>query len=227
MRGNVLPLGYPINEVFPTIQGEGRWTGTPSLFIRFQGCPVGCPWCDTKHTWAVEDQHRVAIGDLLLKDKAAPTWASLTMRDLQTLMGSAEPVKHAVITGGEPCLHDLDQLTTAIVQAGWTPQVETSGTQPIRVHRSTWVTVSPKIGMPGGLEVREASIARANEIKFPVGRIEDIIRLQERVLPHATTDLVWLQPISMSEKATKLCIDQALCHGYNVSIQTHRYAGVR
>ena len=40
-----------INEIFDTIQGEAYFTGTPATFIRLQGCPVGCAWCDTKHTW--------------------------------------------------------------------------------------------------------------------------------------------------------------------------------
>ncbi len=43
-----------VNEIFETIQGEATYTGTPAVFVRLQGCPVGCPWCDTKHTWDVE-----------------------------------------------------------------------------------------------------------------------------------------------------------------------------
>ena len=44
-------MQYPINEMFQTLQGEGYFTGVPAIFIRLQGCPVGCAWCDTKHTW--------------------------------------------------------------------------------------------------------------------------------------------------------------------------------
>ena len=44
-----------INEMFETIQGEGAHTGIPSIFVRLQGCPVGCPWCDTKHTWTLDN----------------------------------------------------------------------------------------------------------------------------------------------------------------------------
>ncbi len=44
-------MQYPINEMFQTLQGEGYFTGVPAIFIRLQGCPVGCSWCDTKHTW--------------------------------------------------------------------------------------------------------------------------------------------------------------------------------
>ena len=44
-------MQYPINEMFQTLQGEGYFTGVPAIFIRLQGCPVGCAWCDTKHTY--------------------------------------------------------------------------------------------------------------------------------------------------------------------------------
>ena len=50
----------PINEVYWTIQGEGVHTGVPALFVRMQGCAVGCPWCDTKHTWKFNESRKQA-----------------------------------------------------------------------------------------------------------------------------------------------------------------------
>ena len=56
-------MQYPINEMFQTLQGEGYFTGVPAIFIRLQGCPVGCAWCDTKHTWdKLADRHHRASG---------------------------------------------------------------------------------------------------------------------------------------------------------------------
>ncbi|MGY8878270.1 MAG: 7-carboxy-7-deazaguanine synthase QueE, partial [Pseudoalteromonas sp.] len=52
---------YKINEVFETIQGEASFTGTPSIFLRLQGCPVGCSWCDTKQTWDVDNVYKVSL----------------------------------------------------------------------------------------------------------------------------------------------------------------------
>lgn len=49
-------MQYPINEMFQTLQGEGYFTGVPAIFIRLQGCPVGCAQCDTKHTGKLEDR---------------------------------------------------------------------------------------------------------------------------------------------------------------------------
>ena len=52
---------HNINEIFETIQGEGHFTGIPSIFIRLQGCPVGCSWCDTKHSWFVNEENRIPL----------------------------------------------------------------------------------------------------------------------------------------------------------------------
>ena len=51
---------YPVNEIFQSIQGEGYFTGVPAIFVRLQGCPVGCAWCDTQHTWELAADKQVA-----------------------------------------------------------------------------------------------------------------------------------------------------------------------
>ena len=61
---------YKINELFETIQGEGSFTGQPSIFIRLQGCPVACSWCDTKHTWEINLDQQVSASDMLNKAQA-------------------------------------------------------------------------------------------------------------------------------------------------------------
>lgn len=55
-------MQYPINEMFQTLQGEGVYTGVPAIFIRLQGCPVGCSWCDTKHTWDKLANRETSLG---------------------------------------------------------------------------------------------------------------------------------------------------------------------
>ena len=63
-----------INEMFETIQGEGAHTGVPSIFVRLQGCPVGCPWCDTKHTWEIKADLSVAPQDVIAKSAESETY---------------------------------------------------------------------------------------------------------------------------------------------------------
>jgi 7-carboxy-7-deazaguanine synthase len=220
-----------VNEIFETIQGEAFFTGTPAIFVRVQGCPVGCPWCDTKHTWDLEGAPAISVEAMLAKHKDAPTHAVMKSAEIADLLTSSRfQARHVVITGGEPCLYDLGPLTFAISRAGMVAQVETSGTQPVAVSNKTWVTVSPKVDMPGGFDVLRQAINAASEIKMPIGKmtdiemLEDVLRMREKPCP------VWLQPLSMSEKATKLCVEQAIAHardGWRVSIQTHKLMGVR
>lgn len=215
----------PVNELFETIQGEARWTGTPSVFVRLQGCDVGCPWCDTKHTWVVSPVHAVGSDVVLAKtgDSAAFAWMTSTHVAKTVRLHRA---RHTVITGGEPAQYDLRELTGQLIDGhGHTVQIETSGTEEIRAHPRTWITVSPKIGMPGGKAVRQDAISRANEIKMPVGKQADVEKLL-LVLEEVRGD-VWLQPISQSERATAICVAAARQHGFKVSIQTHKLMGVR
>ncbi|EEG85757.1 hypothetical protein PROPEN_02565 [Proteus penneri ATCC 35198] len=145
-------MQYPINEVFQTLQGEGVFTGVPALFVRLQGCPVGCSWCDTKHTWEKEDEKKVLLGDIPIKTQESDTWGEASVAQILSLFQQqGYSAKHVVITGGEPCLYDLRPLTEGLEQAGFACQIETSGTHDILCSEKTWVTLSPKVGMKGGI----------------------------------------------------------------------------
>lgn len=221
-------MRYPVNEIFQTLQGEATFTGTPSVFVRLQGCDVGCPWCDTKHTWSTSDLLATSVHAMLDKQSDGETFAYMAVDVLVAHLLGAFTARHIVITGGEPCVHDLRPLTSALIDAGCAVQVETSGTEPILVAPETWVTVSPKIGMPGGKQVRLDAIERANEIKHPVGKAIDVERLQDLLVAAPRhPPIVWLQPLSQSQKATGVCIDEATENGWRVSLQTHKFAGVR
>lgn len=220
----------PVNEIFETIQGEATWTGTPAVFVRLQGCDVGCPWCDTKHTWKIDQDNESSLAAMISKEADGATFAKIPTDTLVKLICQYR-ARHIVITGGEPCMFDLTELTTGLIEAGKSVQIETSGTEPIKAHPLTWVTVSPKFGMPGGKKVLPESLARADEIKLPVGRPADIARFTSNWHELHDTSMikqpVWLQPLSASAKATALCVETATIMGWKVSIQTHKFIGVR
>ena len=204
---------YKLNEMFETIQGEGVFTGVPAVFVRLQECPVGCSWCDTKQTWYADENKQRQIGDILVKTEDSPTWcvaSAETIVEQYQLQGFN--AKHIVITGGEPAMYDLTELTGALIQAGYSVQLETSGTYPIRVAPETWVTVSPKVAMQGGKTVLIDALERANEIKHPVARERDIDNLQALLnrMQNKQSVLVCLQPISQQTRATQLCIDACI-----------------
>jgi 7-carboxy-7-deazaguanine synthase len=224
----------PVNELFETVQGEGFHTGTPAVFIRLQGCPVGCPWCDTKYTWAdPEIAREISAGDVVTKNLGEESFGWMSVSSMVELVSQYRS-KHVVITGGEPCLYDLLPLTTELIAAGKRVQIETSGTFAVQCDPGTWVTVSPKIGMPGGLELRDAALARADELKMPVGKPDDVVMLFELLdrcgkllTVRGGMERVYLQPLSLSRKATDLCVQSAIANGFKLSLQTHAMTGIR
>ena len=113
---------YRVNEIFYSLQGEGRWTGMPAVFIRFSGCNLRCPFCDTDFRAATE----MNLTDIL--------------REVRSLSGGCRRI---VVTGGEPAL----QLDAAIVETfhaeGYRIHVETNGTRCLP-EGVDWVTLSPK-----------------------------------------------------------------------------------
>lgn len=110
---------YKINEIFFSIQGEGSFAGTPAIFVRFSGCNLKCPWCDTKHeegTYYTKEELEAKVNEL------------------------AEEYVMVVLTGGEPTLQitEDEQLFADRFVA-----IETNGTNKVPTWVS-WITVSPK-----------------------------------------------------------------------------------
>jgi len=220
---------YPINEMFQTLQGEGFYTGAPAIFIRLQGCPVGCSWCDTKHTWEKYADQQQPLTNIVHKSAESEAWADASVEQLLAVIAEQSwTAKHIVITGGEPALYDLTPLTEQFEQQGFQCQIETSGTHPIQCSAATWVTVSPKVNMRGGYDVLNSALLRANEVKHPVGRQRDIDALDLLLsqVPPSTERIIALQPISCKKAATELCIATCIARNWRFSMQTHKYLNI-
>ena len=220
---------YPINEMFQTLQGEGFYTGAPAIFIRLQGCPVGCSWCDTKHTWEKYADKQQSLSAIVQKTAESEAWADASVEQLLAVVrDQGWTAKHIVITGGEPALYDLTALTEYFEQQGFQCQIETSGTHPIRCSAATWVTVSPKVNMRGGYDVLNSALLRANEVKHPVGRQRDIDALDLLLsqVPPSSQRIIALQPISCKKAATELCIATCIARNWRFSMQTHKYLNI-
>jgi len=219
---------YKINELFETIQGEGAFTGQPSIFLRLQGCPVACSWCDTKHTWEINLEDEVKQSAMLTKKVESPTWSALSVKDvLAVITEQGYQAKHIVITGGEPAMVDLQPLCEALEQQGFSCQLETSGTFELKVSDKCWVTVSPKVNMKGGYKILNAAMLRANEIKHPVATEQHVDDLKALLVEHNIVDTqVYLQPISQKERATTLAIKTCIENNWRLSVQVHKYLGI-
>lgn len=218
-----------INEMFETIQGEGAYTGIPSVFVRLQGCPVGCPWCDTKHTWTLDDALVTTAQTVIDKSQEDEHFFSADEAQLMALFAQQGYVaKHVVITGGEPCMYDLGPLTTHLHDNGYTTQIETSGTYEVLCDPRTYVTVSPKINMKGGMDVLKSALERANEIKHPIAMQKHIDELDSLLAQVSSLEgkQVCLQPISQQKRATELAVKTCIARNWRLSLQTHKYIGI-
>lgn len=197
-------ITYPIVETFHSVQGEGASTGVSAFFIRLAGCDVGCPWCDTKHSWN------------------ASRHPQRNLEDLSAEVRSANPAI-VVITGGEPLMHDLNPLTEAISQVNKRIHLETSGAYPLS-GKFDWVTFSPKRFKPPHPSI----YARADELKVVVVDAEDLkwAEMQASKVPEKT--LKYLQPEWSEKRSQNLAIEYVLQHPeWRISLQTHKFLGVR
>lgn len=131
---------YRVNEIFYTLQGEGAHSGIPAVFVRFSGCNLRCPWCDTEF------------------QSATPMTAEQIVAEAEELYDVPnERRKMVVLTGGEPSLQIDETLIDALHHAGFYICVETNGTHPLP-DGIDWITCSPKEGT-------KLALTQANEVK--------------------------------------------------------------
>jgi 7-carboxy-7-deazaguanine synthase len=215
---------YLVSDLYNSIQGEGCLVGLPMTILRLQGCPVGCPFCDTKYTWELTpEKERGSLSEIL---GANELWVKLTSFQIANhiSLGFSGP-KWVLLTGGEPAEQELGDLVAALHSIDRKTALETSGTALGFLEADfDWVCVSPKINMPGGKKVLAEAVRQADEIKYVIGRPKDLEMLEEflRVFPIKSNTQVCLQPMSLSKKATELCIKTCLERGWRLSVQTHR-----
>lgn len=220
-------IEYYVNDIYPTIQGEGVQAGMPMVMLRLHGCGVGCPWCDTKETWDFNPDLRVSgLDEIQGKDgkHALADGADIT----SYIANNFPSFKWVLLSGGEPADYPLASLVQHLHKAGYKVSLETSGTADGFIGAGIdWVTVSPKFDMPGGKEVLPETFRHADEIKHVVGKPADVLKI-ESVLKrnHIEGVIICLQPVSQSKKATEICLDACMTRGWRLSLQMHKYIDV-
>ncbi len=194
----------PIVETFHSIQGEGSWMGANAFFIRLAGCDVGCPWCDTKISWNVKRHPEIAIADLVIEAV------------------NAKPAI-VVITGGEPLMHDLTELTSQLKVRGLQIHLETSGSHPFS-GEFDWVTFSPKQFK----HPHDSIYEQVNELKVVIKNDMDLSWAEQNAIKIPVNADKYLQPEWETFNSKDLVLQYVLSHReWRVSIQTHKLLGVR
>jgi len=204
MRTKNMQTQYPVMEHFYTLQGEGYHQGRAAYFIRLAGCDVGCVWCDVKDSWEADKHPVLSVAELLELVRASKT-------------------KIVVITGGEPLMHDLEELTSALHENGYQVHIETSGAWPLSGDLD-WICLSPKkFKAP-----LEAVIPLAHELKVVVFNASDFAWAEKYAALVNPGCRLFLQPEwGKSAQVTPLIINYIKENPqWEFSLQMHKYIHV-
>lgn len=197
-------MNLPVMEHFYTLQGEGAFTGHAAYFIRLGGCDVGCTWCDVKESWDINAHPKMSV-------------------DILSNIVKESGTKIAVITGGEPTMHDLAELTQSIKNQGVRTHIETSGTNPISGDWD-WICFSPKRFK----KPLEAYYEISDELKVVISHKNDLRWAKEFEDKMTLKCKLYIQPEwDNRQEMTNLCIDFIKENpNWSLSLQTHKYIDI-
>ena len=199
-----LSTHLPLMESFYTIQGEGFHQGKAAWFIRLGGCDVGCVWCDVKESWDVSKHKNTAVKEIAAK-------------------ASKSKSQIAVVTGGEPLMHDLDDLCKALHQKKKKTHLETSGAYPL-TGKWDWICLSPKKFKAPLNEI----IPLAHELKVVIYNKSDF-KWAEQFASKVSKDCkLYLQPEWDSKlKVMPLIVNYVKENPrWETSLQIHKYLNI-
>lgn len=194
---------YRVNEIFYSLQGEGRHTGRVAVFVRFSGCNLCCPFCDTEF-----DAHTQMTADDIIR--TVSQWGDCGF---------------VVLTGGEPSLQIDDVLIDALHLAGFYVAVETNGTHTLPAAVD-WVTWSPKDLFDKN--VPTLSLKKIDEIKV----VFDGEHNPECYSSISSDAYLSLQPCDTgdddrNQQIVSQCVDYILSHPHwHLSLQTHKLINI-
>ena len=191
-------------ESFYSIQGEGFHTGKPAYFIRLAGCDVNCHWCDVKESWDISEDQYLSIDEIISN----------------VIKYSAETV---IITGGEPLMHNLSELTDALKEKNKKIHLETSGTHPISGYFD-WICFSPKKFK----DPLDDFFKLSNELKIIVYNDSDFLWAEELLKKIKNNPKLTLQPEwSKSKEINPKILNYIKSNPkWRISLQTHKYLNV-
>lgn len=191
-----------VNEIFYSLQGEGYHSGTPAVFVRFSGCNLHCPFCDTQH----------ADGQEMTEDEIVAEVAQY-------------PARLVVVTGGEPALQLTASLVDRLHTAGKFVAVETNGTRPLP-ENVDWITLSPKDAWLG--ENAIPVLTRADELKLLFEKGQQVKEYVDIQVKHRFLQPVDADDPRVSDSNKEAVVDYIKQHPqWRLSLQIHKLLGIR
>lgn len=195
-------MRYNLVEIFESLQGEGRNTGRQVVFVRFAGCNLACPWCDTD----VKKRFELSLEDTLAEVK--------TFR-----------AKSVILTGGEPTIQPgMEELVAAFKAEGYWIGVETNGTNdPAWFGDVDYIACSPKAEFPDRLVLKEA-----NEVRI-VASSRGIVDFARAIKAEITAVDYYISPCEREGEIDFATAKEVLSEleGFSLSVQLHKVLGFR
>jgi 7-carboxy-7-deazaguanine synthase len=210
-----------INEVFYSLQGEGRYAGTPMVFIRLAGCNLRCSWCDQPDTIAEGFVDRLGVEWRLAYDK---------MPEVEVVEKVTQhPTRHVCLTGGEPTTHKLYDLISRLLDINKLLHIETNGTVcPTWIRLIKHICVSPK----RGFDIDPTMLGLANDLKFIVDDEFTMEEAEKWRREKSFQGQAYLQPCNFKDTwhpdSVKKCVELVKAYPqYKLSLHLHKILGVR
>ena len=204
-----------VKHIFPTLQGEGPYTGHPSVFVRLGGCNLACSFCDTDF----EDFALRGVSDIMAEVKILAQEQGVRVRHL------------VVITGGEPLRQNIVPLCEMLLAEGFKVQIETNGTLYRALPEGVAIICSPKNTGGGYFPIRDDLLARVQALKFILSKHDDKYGDVGDVGQFTYHTPVYVQPMDEYDAVRNAenlayAAEMAQRHGYILSLQTHKILGI-
>lgn len=201
-----------VQEIFPTLQGEGPYVGQPAVFIRLGGCNLACNFCDTEF----ESYKNFSLKNIISEVKKL----------------AKDKIKLVVITGGEPMRQPIEKLCEELVKLKFTVQIETNGTIFRKLPKEIKIICSPKISGNKYHQIRPDLLLRINAFKFIISKSQKNYSKIAEVGQSKFNTPVYIQPMDeYNEAKNQDNIEHAknLCqkNGYFLSLQIHKILKIR
>lgn len=225
-KSSVGSLDLLLHSIFYTLQGEGPFAGEAAVFVRFAGCNLQCPMCDTEYTQGAK--------------YVTPDWLAMEVYEVwsRAVVNTAHPL--VVITGGEPFRQPIGPFVRQLLKLGFRVQIETNGTLyqeafPYGQHRLT-IVCSPKAG-----KVNRHLEPHINAYKYVLssddvdpkdGLPNHALGLPGKVARPATKAVpIYVNPMDeqdvLKNHANLIATaESCLLYGYRFGVQLHKLAGV-